>query len=89
MTLPDLPDTAAVFVFALIGALAACPAQIDIVGFAFAGSLTAAGGGTSHDVIPGRDGLSGGAASLLRGPAGGGRDRFTSPRTCSSAGCGC
>lgn len=70
MTLPDLPDTAAVFVFALIGAPAPSSAQIDIVGFAFAGSLTAAGGGTLLDVIPGRDGLSGGAASLLRGPAG-------------------
>lgn len=51
MTLLDALDFAAVFVFALTGALAASRAQLDIVGFAFVASLTAVGGGTLRDVI--------------------------------------
>lgn len=51
MTLLEILDAAAVFVFALTGALAASRAQLDIVGFAFVASLTAVGGGTLRDVI--------------------------------------
>ncbi|PKP74259.1 MAG: hypothetical protein CVT84_09290 [Alphaproteobacteria bacterium HGW-Alphaproteobacteria-6] len=51
MTLLDLLDAAAVFVFALTGALVASRAQLDLVGFAFVASLTAVGGGTLRDVI--------------------------------------
>lgn len=51
MTLLELLDYAAVFVFALTGGLAASRAQLDIVGFAFVASLTAVGGGTLRDVI--------------------------------------
>lgn len=51
MTLPEALDHAAVFVFALTGALAASRAQLDIVGFAFVASLTAVGGGTLRDLI--------------------------------------
>ncbi|MEI2806337.1 trimeric intracellular cation channel family protein [Albidovulum sp.] len=51
MTLLEALDYAAVFVFALTGALAASRAQLDIVGFAFVASLTAVGGGTTRDVI--------------------------------------
>lgn len=51
MTLLDLLDAAAVFVFALTGALVASRAQLDLVGFAFVASLTAVGGGTLRDLI--------------------------------------
>lgn len=51
MALNDLLDLASVFVFALTGALVASRAQLDIVGFAFVGALTAVGGGTLRDVI--------------------------------------
>lgn len=51
MTAIDLLDHAAVFVFALTGALVASRAQLDIVGFVFVASLTAVGGGTLRDVI--------------------------------------
>jgi uncharacterized membrane protein YeiH len=51
MTLLEVLDYAAVFVFALTGALAASRAQLDVVGFAFVASLTAVGGGTTRDVI--------------------------------------
>ena len=44
-------DAAAVFVFALTGALAASRAQIDIVGFLFFAALTAVGGGTVRDLL--------------------------------------
>ncbi|PVA06361.1 trimeric intracellular cation channel family protein [Thalassorhabdomicrobium marinisediminis] len=44
-------DYAAVFVFALTGALVASRAQLDIVGFVFMACLTAVGGGTMRDVI--------------------------------------
>lgn len=44
-------DYAAVFVFALTGALVASRAQLDIVGFVFIACLTAVGGGTVRDVI--------------------------------------
>lgn len=47
----ELLDHAAVFVFALTGALAASRAQLDIVGFAFVASLTAVGGGTVRDLL--------------------------------------
>jgi uncharacterized membrane protein YeiH len=51
MTLVDFLDYAAVFVFALTGALVASRAQLDIVGFVFLACLTATGGGTVRDVI--------------------------------------
>jgi uncharacterized membrane protein YeiH len=47
-------DAAAVFVFALTGALAASRAQLDIVGFVFLACLTAVGGGTVRDLLLGR-----------------------------------
>ncbi len=55
MTLMMVLDYAAVFVFALTGALVASRAQLDIVGFVFIASLTAVGGGTIRDVILNRD----------------------------------
>jgi uncharacterized membrane protein YeiH len=55
MTLVDLLDYAAVFVFALTGALVASRAQLDIVGFVFLACLTATGGGTLRDLILDRD----------------------------------
>lgn len=55
MTLLQALDYAAVFVFALTGALAASRAQLDIVGFLFLGCLTAVGGGTLRDLLLGRD----------------------------------
>lgn len=55
MTLLMLLDYAAVFVFALTGALVASRAQLDIVGFIFIASLTAVGGGTLRDVILNRE----------------------------------
>ncbi|MDP2085288.1 MAG: trimeric intracellular cation channel family protein [Gemmobacter sp.] len=51
MTLVAALDLAAVFVFALTGALAASRAQLDIVGFVFVGCLTAVGGGTLRDLL--------------------------------------
>lgn len=48
-------DHAAVFVFALTGALRASRAQLDIVGFLFLANLTAVGGGTVRDLLLGRD----------------------------------
>jgi uncharacterized membrane protein YeiH len=50
-----LLDYAAVFVFALTGALVASRAQLDIVGFIFLACLTATGGGTLRDIILDRD----------------------------------
>ncbi|GGA31089.1 trimeric intracellular cation channel family protein [Neptunicoccus cionae] len=47
----DALDFAAVFVFALTGALTASRAQLDIIGFAFLASLTAVGGGTIRDLL--------------------------------------
>lgn len=44
-------DFAAVFVFALTGALTASRAQLDIVGFFFLASLTGVGGGTVRDLL--------------------------------------
>ena len=44
-------DFAAVFVFALTGALTASRAQLDPVGFAFLACLTAVGGGTVRDLL--------------------------------------
>ncbi|WP_439155814.1 trimeric intracellular cation channel family protein [Yoonia sp.] len=55
MTLLVVLDYAAVFVFALTGALVASRAQLDIVGFIFVASLTAVGGGTIRDIILNRD----------------------------------
>ena len=55
MTLLQWLDYAAVFVFAVTGALAASRAQLDIVGFLFLACLTAVGGGTLRDMILGRD----------------------------------
>jgi uncharacterized membrane protein YeiH len=51
VTLVDVLDYAAVFVFALTGALVASRAQLDIVGFVFLACLTATGGGTLRDLI--------------------------------------
>nr|WP_325251584.1 trimeric intracellular cation channel family protein [Amylibacter sp.] len=47
----DALDYAAVFVFALTGALTASRAQLDIIGFVFLASLTAVGGGTIRDLL--------------------------------------
>ena len=44
-------DLAAVFVFALSGALVASRAQLDIIGFVFIACLTAVGGGTVRDLL--------------------------------------
>ncbi len=46
-----LLDHAAVFVFALTGALTASRARLDLVGFAFLATLTAVGGGTLRDLL--------------------------------------
>lgn len=51
MTVLLFLDYAAVFVFALTGALVASRAQLDIVGFVFIACLTAVGGGTVRDVL--------------------------------------
>ncbi|SMX25102.1 hypothetical protein BOA8489_03236 [Boseongicola aestuarii] len=51
MTLAFVLDAAAVFVFALTGALEASRAQLDIVGFLFFAALTAVGGGTVRDLL--------------------------------------
>lgn len=51
MTALALLDFAAVFIFALTGALAASRAQLDLVGFLFLAALTALGGGTLRDVL--------------------------------------
>ncbi|WP_099826661.1 trimeric intracellular cation channel family protein [Oceaniglobus indicus] len=48
-------DFAAVFVFALTGALSASRAQLDIVGFFVLSGLTAVGGGTLRDLLLNRD----------------------------------
>jgi uncharacterized membrane protein YeiH len=55
MTLAGFLDLASVFVFALTGGLVASRAQLDIVGFVFVAALTAIGGGTTRDLILGRD----------------------------------
>ncbi len=54
MTAIEVLDLAAVFVFALTGALTASRAQLDIVGFIFVACLTAVGGGTIRDLLLGR-----------------------------------
>jgi uncharacterized membrane protein YeiH len=55
MTLLQVLDYAAVFIFGLTGALAASRAQLDVIGFVFLACLTAVGGGTLRDLILGRD----------------------------------
>jgi uncharacterized membrane protein YeiH len=55
MTLIAVLDYAAVFVFALTGALVASRAQLDVVGFIFLACLTATGGGTIRDLLLDRD----------------------------------
>jgi uncharacterized membrane protein YeiH len=55
MTAVAVLDHAAVFVFALTGALAASRAQLDVVGFVFLACLTAVGGGTLRDLLLGRE----------------------------------
>jgi uncharacterized membrane protein YeiH len=55
VTFIALLDYAAVFVFALTGALVASRAQLDIVGFIFLACLTATGGGTLRDLLLDRD----------------------------------
>lgn len=55
MTWLSLLDYAAVFIFALTGALAASRAQLDIIGFVFLATLTAVGGGTLRDLMLDRD----------------------------------
>lgn len=54
MSPPALLDLAAVFVFALTGALVASRALLDLVGFMFVACLTAVGGGTVRDLLLGR-----------------------------------
>ncbi len=54
MSPPALLDLAAVFVFALTGALVASRALLDLVGFLFVACLTAVGGGTVRDLLLGR-----------------------------------
>ena len=51
MTVLEVLDLAAVFVFALTGALVASRAQLDIIGFVFIACLTAVGGGTVRDLL--------------------------------------
>ena len=51
MTAVSILDHAAVFVFALTGALTASRAQLDMVGFAFLATVTALGGGTLRDLL--------------------------------------
>ncbi len=51
MSVLALLDLAAVFVFALSGALVASRAQLDIIGFVFIACLTAVGGGTVRDLL--------------------------------------
>ncbi|MDA9207889.1 trimeric intracellular cation channel family protein [Octadecabacter sp.] len=51
MTVVEILDLIAVFIFALTGALVASRAQLDLVGFVFIACLTAVGGGTVRDVI--------------------------------------
>lgn len=51
MTLAQGLDFAAVFVFALTGALTASRAQLDIIGFVFLACLTGIGGGTLRDLL--------------------------------------
>lgn len=51
MTATYALDLAAVFVFALSGALVASRQQLDPVGFGFVACLTAVGGGTVRDVL--------------------------------------
>lgn len=46
-----LLDFAAVFIFALTGALTASRAQMDVVGFIFIACLTGVGGGTIRDLL--------------------------------------
>jgi uncharacterized membrane protein YeiH len=55
MTLLSALDFAAVFVFALTGALTASRAQLDVVGFLFLACLTGVGGGTVRDLLLDRD----------------------------------
>ena len=55
MSVVSLLDHAAVLVFAVTGALVASRAQLDLVGFAFIGCLTAVGGGTIRDLLLDRD----------------------------------
>jgi uncharacterized membrane protein YeiH len=49
--LPALLDFAAVFIFALTGALSASRAQLDVIGFVFLACVTAVGGGTVRDLL--------------------------------------
>ena len=51
MSVVEVLDLIAVFIFALTGALVASRAQLDIVGFVFVACLTAVGGGTVRDVL--------------------------------------
>ncbi|WP_298430358.1 trimeric intracellular cation channel family protein [uncultured Jannaschia sp.] len=48
-------DLASVLVFAITGALTAARAQLDPIGFIFIACLTAVGGGTTRDLLLGRD----------------------------------
>lgn len=57
MTALGFLDIAAVFVFALTGALVASRAQLDPIGFIFVSALTAVGGGTVRDLLLDRNPL--------------------------------
>jgi uncharacterized membrane protein YeiH len=57
MTALGFLDIAAVFVFALTGALVAIRAQLDPIGFIFVSALTAVGGGTVRDLLLDRNPL--------------------------------
>ena len=48
-------DLASVLVFAITGALVAARAQLDVIGFVFIACLTSVGGGTTRDLLLGRE----------------------------------
>ncbi|MGB3407120.1 MAG: trimeric intracellular cation channel family protein [Jannaschia sp.] len=55
MTLVLGLDIASVLIFAITGALVAARAQLDVIGFIFIACLTAVGGGTTRDLLLGRE----------------------------------
>ncbi|WP_371156861.1 trimeric intracellular cation channel family protein [Jannaschia sp. 2305UL9-9] len=55
MSLDLTLDLASVLVFAITGALVAARAQLDVIGFIFIACLTSVGGGTTRDLLLGRN----------------------------------